>query len=523
MWTKLLRSAYLRIPARVQLRSLSTSCVYLQDVRVRFGPSPTGFMHLGGLRTALYNYIFAKANNGKFVLRIEDTDQSRLVQGATKNIEDMLEWSGLSPDEGPTKGGDFGPYKQSERLQTYQHHTETLLQNGTAYRCFCTPQRIELIRKEAVRSGQVPRYDNRCRHLSTQQVQEKLHKGMTYTIRFKLDDADGFDDIVFGHNIGTAAVEGDPVLLKSDGWPTYHLANVIDDHLMQITHVLRGTEWLGSTSKHLSIYKAFNWTPPTFAHLPLIINKDGSKLSKRQGDLFVDHLRNSGYLPEAVVNFLTYCGGGFPDGHEINTLQQLIQKFDINEVRRQSAVLEMELLDQVNRGHILQLLETSNGREHLIADVRHEVLHQLPARYGESLKLRDLDDDYLGRILMTNKHRINRIRDLTCEEFDFLWRQPNVTVETLLEISPQADNILSCVHQAMADTPSDSFSKGQLVENLKSIHKSSFPTEAMGSYMKLLRMALSGLKQGPGVAEMMELLGKEEVSRRLKEYYDSKS
>lgn len=227
------------------------------EVRVRFAPSPTGFLHLGGLRTALYNYIYAKKYGGSFILRMEDTDQSRLVPGAAESIEDMLEWAGIPPDESPRGGGQYGPYLQSQRLSLYSQAADSLVQTGKAYHCFCSQQRLELLKREALRSGQTPRYDNRCRHLRPDQVEEKLDQKVPHVIRFRLESGvEPFNDLVFGWNRHEVAqVEGDPVVMKADGFPTYHLANVVDDHLMKVSHVLRGSEWLISTSKHLLLYR----------------------------------------------------------------------------------------------------------------------------------------------------------------------------------------------------------------------------------------------------------------------------
>ncbi|XP_019505355.1 PREDICTED: probable glutamate--tRNA ligase, mitochondrial [Hipposideros armiger] len=282
-------------------------------VRVRFAPSPTGFLHLGGLRTALYNYIFAKKHGGTFILRLEDTDQTRLVPGAAENIEDMLEWAGIPPDESPRRGGPAGPYLQSQRLELYAQAADALVRTGAAYPCFCSPQRLELLKKEALRNRQTPRYDNRCRNLSQRQVAQKLASDPKPAIRFRLDEeAPAFQDLVYGWNRHeVASVEGDPVVLKSDGFPTYHLACVVDDHHMGVSHVLRGSEWLVSTAKHLLLYRALGWPPPRFAHLPLLVNADGSKLSKRQGDLFLERFAAAGFLPDALLDMITNCGSGF--------------------------------------------------------------------------------------------------------------------------------------------------------------------------------------------------------------------
>ncbi|KAM9057715.1 nondiscriminating glutamyl-tRNA synthetase EARS2, mitochondrial isoform 6-T6 [Megaptera novaeangliae] len=332
-------------------------------VRVRFAPSPTGFLHLGGLRTALYNYIFAKKHRGSFILRLEDTDQTRLVPGAAENIEDMLEWAacvvGIPPDESPRRGGPAGPYLQSQRLALYAQATEALLKSGAAYPCFCSPQRLELLKREALRNRQTPRYDNRCRSLSEAQVAQKLAKDPKPAIRFHLEgEAPAFQDLVYGWNRHeVASVEGDPVILKSDGFPTYHLACVVDDHHMGISHVLRGSEWLVSTSKHLLLYQALGWQPPRFAHLPLLLNRDGSKLSKRQGDIFLEHFAAAGFLPDALLDIITSCGSGFAENQMGRTLPELITQFDLTRVTCHSALLDLEKLPEFNRAPRFELCE----------------------------------------------------------------------------------------------------------------------------------------------------------------------
>ncbi|KAF2889868.1 hypothetical protein ILUMI_16306 [Ignelater luminosus] len=291
---------------------------HTREVRVRFAPSPTGFLHLGGLRTALYNFLFAKSHKGKFLLRIEDTDQTRIVEGAREQLQKDLNWAGIYIDEGPGLGGSFGPYIQSQRLKLYQEQVKKLLNNGSAYYCFCTNKRLDLLRLEALRARQIPKYDNRCRYLSTDEIKSKLDRNESHCIRFKLTPGmETFEDIIYGTiTYDVVLNEGDPVILKSDGYPTYHFANVVDDHFMKISHVLRGVEWQISTTKHIMMYRAFNWEPPIYGHLPLLLNPDGSKLSKRQGDIQISSYRKSGILPQALVNFITHSGGGFEKDQE---------------------------------------------------------------------------------------------------------------------------------------------------------------------------------------------------------------
>lgn len=281
-------------------RSLSAASSSSELVRVRFAPSPTGHLHLGGFRTALYNYLWAKSHGhdrGRFILRIEDTDQTRLVPGAAEKLERILEWTGLVPDESPLKGGDFGPYVQSQRLHLYSEAVERMLESGHAYRCFCTERRLELMKRESTRLRVNHKYDRRCLTLSESEIQEKLSQGIPHTVRLKIRPfPESFSDLIYGDvSFNVFELEGDPIILKSDGFPTYHLANVVDDHWMNITHVLRGVEWQISTPKHILLYEALGWNPPKFAHLPLIVNSDGTKMSKRQNDIQVEHYKDQGY------------------------------------------------------------------------------------------------------------------------------------------------------------------------------------------------------------------------------------
>ncbi|XP_022097714.1 probable glutamate--tRNA ligase, mitochondrial isoform X2 [Acanthaster planci] len=506
----------LRLSLSRAVRQFTTSTFSGCEVRVRFAPSPTGQLHLGGLRTALYNYIFAKAHQGKFILRIEDTDQARLVTGAEEHLQNMLEWSGINPDEGPVQGGDVGPYRQSERLHIYKKHIESLVESGAAYHCFCTEQRLELLRKEAVRNRQVPRYDNKCRHIPQQEMQDLLHSGKPSVVRFKLEpDGESFEDLVYGKTShDTFLIEGDPVLIKSDGYPTYHFANVVDDHVMGITHVLRGMEWLTSTPKHLSLYKALHWTPPKFAHLPLLLNKDGSKLSKRQGDIFVQHFKDAGFLPEALVNFITFCGSGFEENKEIRDMEQLIQEFSLDRVTTHSAVLEMRLLPDVNRGHITRLLARAEGRQRLVAQLRQDV-EELLTRSGELGKIDDLTDEYLLRVLEARKQHVGRLQDLCQSDHIYLWLRPSLSKEELTSVSPHAELVLEQVCKEIGNLQEVALGEaGELSPKLRRCSESMagipYPV-----FMKVLRAALSNLKKGASVAEMIVMLGKREALYRL--------
>ncbi|XP_055077404.1 probable glutamate--tRNA ligase, mitochondrial isoform X2 [Periophthalmus magnuspinnatus] len=479
-------------------------------VRVRFAPSPTGFLHLGGLRTALYNYLFAKKYGGTFILRLEDTDQSRLVPGAAQAIEDMLDWAGIPPDESPQRGGPVGPYLQSQRLQLYSSTVQRLLQSGHAYHCFCSPQRLELLKKEALRSGQTPRYDNRCRHLEPAQVQQRLDQGLSHVVRFRLQEGvESFQDLVFGwtrHEV--AQVEGDPVILKADGFPTYHLANIVDDHHMGVSHVLRGSEWLISTSKHLLMYRALGWTPPTFGHLPLLTNKDGSKLSKRQGHIFIQRFKAEGVLPEALLDITTNCGSGFDSNRMGRSLEELIAEFNPTKITTHSALMDLDKLPEFNRIHLQRHVDDPQLCSSLVDHLQSLLLLQ----YSElSLDQDVLQPEYITRVMHHRKGHISSVKELLSPQYSYLWIRPSYTPQQVAAVTSEAPHIASLVIRLMEQ--SGELTVERLSSELKAVAKQSQRTQYR-EVMKLLRLALSGL-QGPSVAEMMVCLGVSETVQRL--------
>ena len=327
----------------------------MENIRVRFAPSPTGYLHVGGLRTALYNYLFARKNNGKFILRIEDTDRNRFVEGAVENLIEALKWCGLEFDEGPNSGGQFGPYMQSQRLDIYQKYVHKLIANGHAYYCFCPPQRLEAL-KEEQQKQKLPqaKYDKHCLSLSKSEIEKKMADNTQFVVRLNVESNHRiiFDDIVRERVEFDSNNVDDQVLIKSDGYPTYHLANVVDDHLMQISHVIRGEEWLSSTPKHVLLYDAFQWRRPIFAHLPLLLNPDRSKLSKRQGDVAVEDYRSKGFLKDALVNFVALLGWNAGDDQEFYLLNELIEKFSLERVNKSGAVFDIEKLSWLNAEHL---------------------------------------------------------------------------------------------------------------------------------------------------------------------------
>jgi len=330
----------------------------MSEVRVRFAPSPTGLVHIGSLRTALYNYLFARKNNGTCILRIEDTDRARFVEGAIENLFDTMGWAGISFDESINEESEFGPYKQSGRLEIYKKHIQQLLDEGNAYPCFATAEELEKMREDQIAAGQDPKYDGRFRDYPKEKAKERMAKE-PYVIRMRVpqDGETIINDIVRGEVVFKNEVLDDQVISKSDGFPTYHLANVVDDHLMKISHVIRGEEWLPSTPKHVLLYNFFGWELPQFAHLPLLLNADRSKLSKRQGDVAVEDYRKKGFLPQALVNFVALLGWNPSDGtdQEIFSMDELIDSFSLEKVNKAGAVFDVSKLEWMNGTYIRKI------------------------------------------------------------------------------------------------------------------------------------------------------------------------
>ncbi|MCK5742570.1 MAG: glutamate--tRNA ligase, partial [Chlorobi bacterium] len=323
-------------------------------VRVRFAPSPTGFLHVGGLRTALYNYLFAKHHKGTCVLRIEDTDRTRFVENATENLIDALKWAGIEFDESLVEGGDYGPYVQSERFDLYREHAEILIKNGAAYYAFDTPDELTAMRERRKKEGGAFQYDRDTMRnqmtLGDEECKRLLDAGEAHVIRLKIphDKSIDFSDMIRGNVSMPGKDVDDQILIKSDGFPTYHLANVVDDHLMKISHVIRGEEWLPSTPKHVLLYDAFGWDRPEFAHLPLLLNQDKSKLSKRTGSVGVEEFRTDGYFKDAFVNFVALLGWNPTADREIYDIEELIELFNIEKVNKAGAVFDRKKLEWMN-------------------------------------------------------------------------------------------------------------------------------------------------------------------------------
>lgn len=395
--------------------------------RTRFAPSPTGFIHLGSLRTALYNYLLAKSTGGSFLLRLEDTDQNRLVKGAEENIYESLKWAGLNWDEGPQVGGAYGPYIQSQRAELYSKHANQLIESGHAYRCFCSKDRLDGLR-ESARKLQPPSmasYDRKCSHLTSEESQKKADAGESFTVRFKAPlKYPEFSDLLHGRlNLQTQTNPSDvryddPVLVKSDGLPTYHLANVVDDHLMKITHVIRGEEWLASTPKHVAMYNSFGWTPPAFVHIPLLTTLENKKLSKRAGDIGVLSLAEKGILPEAMINYVALYGWSpHKEGAEVFSLKELELIFSLDGLTKGNAKVDEKKLDFLNK-HFFQKELTSNEENFSVifskvfAALKPVLKSQIAKNIPSDIPMKTFEsEEYTRHILNTIKANVTSVSD----------------------------------------------------------------------------------------------------------------
>ncbi|KAG0022865.1 Glutamyl-tRNA synthetase [Podila clonocystis] len=480
--------------------------------RVRFAPSPTGYLHLGGLRTALYNYLLARQGGGSCLLRIEDTDQTRFVPGATESLIRALEWAGVKFDEGPTMGGPHEPYQQSKRLDIYSKHADTLLEHGHAYRCFCSSERLALVRLEAQKTGRSASYDRKCSYLSPQESQERADNGESFVIRLKVPDGKTVvQDEVHGKVEFSNKEVDDSVLIKSDGFPTYHLANVVDDHLMGITHVIRGLEWLPSAPKHVLLYEMFGWDTPKFAHVPLLLNPDKTKLSKRSGDVNVEDYRNKGYFPEAVVNFVALLGWHPGTTEEIFDMKGLTEAFSLKNIQQSNAVVLREKLDWINKMHLLRRAETREGLLGMAAMVRPKIEADLGPLSQE------YSDEYIAQVIDTLKERIKNVYDVP-DLCGYYFRTPTYTSEESVAYRAKVgdaalEKILPAARELLASASGKELIKDDAKAVLKTIadtHKLKLP-----AVMNALRYTVSGVKVGAGVPETLSTLGRETVLRRI--------
>jgi len=471
------------------------------DVRVRFAPSPTGYVHVGSLRTALYNYLFARHNKGQFVLRIEDTDRNRYVPGAVANLLETLQWAGLDYDEGPEKGGPYGPYFQSERMEIYSQHVQILLEKDAAYPCFCSEERLSAMREEQAQKNLPIMYDGHCRNIPKEQALERM-KNETHVIRLKVprNGTTIVEDLIRGTVSFENNVIDDQILLKSDGYPTYHLANVVDDHLMKISHVIRGEEWLPSTPKHILLYQAFGWELPQFAHLPLLLNPDRTKLSKRQGDVAVEDYRAKGFLPQALVNFVALLGWNKGDDQEIFSLEELIEYFSLERVNKAGAVFD------------LKKLEWMNG--HYIRNIDEQEYLKIGQEWLKKLGLDSGDEQKNQLILKAVRPGLNRFDQLPEKTTVFFKKQLQFDAEAIEWLKkPESKEILKNLLAALREITELS------VETFGSIIKQvQKQTGQKGKNLWMpIRAAITGETHGPDLTIVLSVIGKQKVEQFIKQ------
>ena len=462
-------------------------------VRTRYAPSPTGYMHIGNLRTALYEYLIARRSGGQFILRIEDTDQQRLVEDSVEVIFHNLKLVGLNYDE--------GPYYQSERLELYSPYAEELVEKGEAYYCFCSKERLEKLKEEQIKKGEFPHYDNCCRNLAKEEIERNLALKLSYVIRQKTPQTGktAFADAVYGRvEVENSEIE-DQILLKSDGFPTYNFANVIDDHLMEITHVVRGSEYLTSTPKYNLIYEAFGWNIPTYVHLPLILNEEGQKLSKRLGDKSFEDLINEGYLAEAVINFIALLGWSPRDEREFFTLKELEESFTIEGINKASSIFDKTKLKWMNGEYIRKMSAEDFSR------IAEPYINQVLAGRFDSAKI--------GVILQKRVEVLTEIPVL----LDFFLGVADYSTELYVHKKMKTDksialSSLNIAYQALKAV--DDFREEKLHDILMELAKDN--SLKNGQLLWPLRVALTGKEQSPGGAiDILDILGKDESLTRI--------
>jgi len=471
--------------------------------RTRFAPSPTGYLHIGGLRTALFNYLLSKKNNGNFILRIEDTDRNRLVEGAVNNLINTLNIVGINPDEGVLKDeeeGKYKPYTQSKNIEEYKKKAKELVKNDKAYYCFCSSERLDKVRKEQQDNKQVPKYDGYCRNLKKEEVEKKLKNNEDYVIRFKIPENEVVEcsDLIHGDiKVKTEDLD-DFVILKSDKYPTYHLAVVIDDNRMNISHVIRGEEWIPSLPKHILLYKAFNYNIPLFAHIPLLLNPDKSKLSKRQGDVAIEDFIKKGYLPEALINYIALLGWNPGDDREFFTLEELIKEFSIEKVNKSGAIFDINKLNWFNAEYIRKIVEEKGDRYDNLVELTKEYI---PERTEDILKL--------------FSSRINYLEELK-ELSSFIFKLPEYDSKLLIFKKSNKETTVKALKLTLDKLNSiEDWEEESLNNYIKEIIESN--NLKPGDIFWPIRVALSGLDKSPSPSELLEVLGKEESIKRIEQ------
>lgn len=485
------------------------------SVRVRFAPSPTGFVHIGSLRTALYNYLFAKRMGGEYILRVEDTDRTRIVDGAIENMLEAMAWAGVNHTEGVVLGenkeitqvGEYGPYIQSERLDIYKDYIQQLLDSGKAYYCFCSKERLDEVREKQKEAGETPKYDGNCRNLSKEEVEAKLAAGEEYVIRLKLPENHviKFTDLVRGETEFNTDELDDQVLIKTDGFPTYHFAVVIDDHLMKITHVIRGEEWISSTPKHVYLYEAFGWEAPTFVHLPNILNKEKKKLSKRHGDVAVEDFKKKGYLPEGLVNYVALVGWSPDDNQELFTMKELEEHFSIERVSKSGGVFDTDKLNWVNQHYI------KDASDEYITDLAIPFLIEAGYITEEDAKNRY---DFVKDMVSVVKEKLQYVKEVTEHVNIFFGDKVELETEECreflkLEHIPTLINALEEKIGAADEINEEAFKA--MLKEIQKEHGIKGKNLFMGT-----RIILTGQMHGPDLPKAAAVIGKDICLNRIK-------
>jgi len=484
--------------------------ILVKDIRVRFAPSPTGPLHIGGARTALFNYIFAKQNKGSFILRIEDTDKERSDQKWTQEIIDEFNWLGIQWQEGPDIGGSFGPYKQSQRIDIYKQYLEKLLSEKKAYYCFCLPEDLEAKRQDQISRGLAPKYDGTCKNLSEKIILEKIKNNDRFVIRFKIENKTvRVSDLIRGEVEFDTSLLGDIVIAKNLENPLFHFTVVVDDFLMQISHVIRGEEHLSNTPRQMLLQDAMGFLHPTYAHIPLFLNKDKSKMSKRQGDVALKDYHNQGYLPEALINFMVLMGWNPGTEKELFSLSELIKEFSIEKVQKAGAVFNIQRLDFINSVYIKN------------KPIRK--LTELCMPYLEGFDTKQFSQKQLENIIELHKPRLKKLSDIA-ELTDYFFKEKLEYDKNLLKWAKMGDNEIK--NALVAAQKTLLLAKKWDKENLEKILvreaelfnlEKNYPLQNKGYLLWPLRVALSGKSASAGPFEIAEILGKEKSLQRISE------
>jgi glutamyl-tRNA synthetase len=470
-------------------------------VRVRYAPSPTGDPHVGNIRTALFSWLYARHTGGDFIVRIEDTDVARTVEGALESILDSLRWLGLDWDEGPEVGGPCAPYVQSQRLELYQQAAEDLVERGHAYHCYCSPQRLQEMRQEQARRKQPTGYDRLCRDLAPGEAQDANR-----VVRFKMptEGETTFNDVIRGDVTFANATVDDFVILKSDGYPTYHLASIVDDHLMDISHVMRAEEWLSSAPRHVHIYNALGYEMPLFAHLPIILGPDRSKLSKRHGDVSLLQYRDMGYLPEAMFNFLAILGWSLDDHTEILTREDLIQNFSLERITKAGAIFNLDKLTWMNGMYIRQMSDK---------DLVSRIMQTLDDTLSDGARRR-ISETYVSAIAPLVQERIKTMMDVPQLTDFFFLEELEYPPEDLIQKGMDRDSAKLALESTLQRVAGlDVWSTESLEGEIRPLAEEL--NVKTGQLFGAIRVAITGRKAAPPLFETMAVLGRDRCLARL--------